>query len=302
MKITFNLLGTGLGNNGGSKTLIRSAEVLQDLGQDVTICCSKNSCTWWHVKVPIAKKLKPCDVLIATGYGSISHTVRYKDARLKLWYVRAHENWVTNDKNLMRAYRQLRCIGNSQWIVKWLGKNNIKCELVYPGMDFECYHNSENSRPNIFGGLHHRHSRKRPQDCLKVEKISGYPIKMLNRDFSGGDFTQLSNFYNQLKVWMSPSENEGIQNVPMEAALCGCGLVLTDHFMGGTVDYAVNEETCLIYPARDLQAASTCVTRLMKDEPLRQKISNNAAEAIRHKIGNRKQNMEKFVDFLERTL
>ena len=31
----FNLLSTGLGNNGGSKTLIRSAETLQELGEEV---------------------------------------------------------------------------------------------------------------------------------------------------------------------------------------------------------------------------------------------------------------------------
>jgi len=302
VKIIFNMLGTGLGNNGGSKTIIRSADALSELGQDVSICSKKNSCTWWKTKVPITKSLSPCDVLIATGYGSVASTASYKGSRLKLWYVRAHENWVTNDKNLMRSYRSLKCIANSEWIVNWLGKHGIGCELVYPGLDIECYNNSDALRQDIFGGLQHKHARKRSLDCLEVEKLSGYNMKMLNRDFSGGDFDQLSGFYNQLKVWMSPSENEGIQNVPMEAALCGCGLVLTDHFMGGTVDYAIDEETCLVYPARDLKAASNCVTRLMKDEGLRKKLNNNAIEVIRSKIGNRKSNMIKFADFLNRTI
>lgn len=302
MKIIFSLVDTGLGNNGGSKTFIRSAETLQELGHDVSLCSPKNSCSWWKIKVPVTKKLQPCDVLIASGYGSVASTIRFKSARLKLWYVRAHENWVTNDANLMNGYRKLKCIANSRWIVDWLSKFKIDCELVYPGLDFECYHKSSKARENILGGLMHKHARKRSKDCIAVHKKSGFPMKMLNRDFKGGKFKKLSNFYNEIKVWISPSENEGLQNVPIEAALCGCGLVLTDHFMGGTVDYAIDEETCLIYPARDIKHASECVTRLMKDNDLCKKLNNNAIEAIRTNIGVRTHNMEKFVKFLKKNL
>jgi len=300
MKIIFNLLGTGLGNNGGSKTLIRSAETLLELGEDVSLCCTKNSCTWWPVRVPVIKKLQPCDALIATGYGSVMPTIRYPKARLKLWYVRAHENWVTNDKALLHGYRSLRCIANSEWIVAWLRTRKIHCDLVYPGLDFENYEDYDDLRADVFGGLMHRHARKRSQDCLGVEKISEHRIHMLNRDFQGGDFYKLSRFYNRIKAWLSPSENEGIQNVPMEATLCGCALVLTDHFMGGTVDYAVNEETCLIYPARDLQAAAECVDRIIKDDKLRRKLARNASQVIREKIGTREENMSKLAELLKR--
>ena len=302
MKIIFNLLGTGLGNNGGSKTLIRSAETLQELGEEVYISCQASSCTWWKIGVPVINKLVPCDVLIATGYGSVKSTINYGQAKLKLWYVRAHENWRADDAHLMKGYRSLRCIANSEWIKAWLATFNIDCELVYPGIDFECYSNFGVSREDIMGGLQHKHKRKRPQDCLKVHQISKYPMLMLNRDISTGDFAQLSDFYNKIKVWMSPSENEGLQNVPVEAALCGCGLVLTDDFMGGTADYAKHEETCLLYPARDLAAAAECVDRLMKDEELRVRLNENAVEVIRSQIGDRRHNMEKFIIFLRENI
>jgi len=302
MKIIFNLLNTGLGNNGGCKTIIRSAETLQDLGHDVYICTNVNQCTWWLVRVPIIKSLLPCDVLIATGYSSVKSTINYKKANLKLWYIRAHENWITSDKNLMAGYRQLRCIANSEWIKKWLSNFDIHCDIVYPGLDFDCYYKSDQQRQNILGGLMHHHIRKRPEDCLEAHRISGYSIKMLNKDLKTGDFKLLSDFYNSIKVWISPSENEGIQNVPMEATLCGCALVLTDHFMGGTIDYAINEETCLIYPARDINAAAECIKRLMEDENLRNKLNNNAMNVLRNKIGDRTTNMKKFVNFLKRIL
>ncbi len=298
MVIVFNLLTTGLGNNGGSKTLIRSAETLQELGEEVYIACQSNSCTWWTIGVPVIKKLRPCDVLIATGFGSVRSTIAYNRAKLKLWYVRAHENWQAKNKQLMKAYGALDCIANSEWIKTWLGTFGIDCEIVYPGIDFDSYYRSTEPRDDILGGLHHKHARKRHEDCLKVQKISGYPISMLNRDFKSGDFKKLSNFYNKIKVWISPSENEGLQNIPIEASLCGCGLVLTDHFMGGTGDYAVNEETCLVYPARDIQKASECVDRLMKDEKLCTRLNNNAVEVIKSKIGDRTHNMKKFVEFL----
>jgi len=298
MVIVFNLITTGLGNNGGSKTLIRSAETLQDLGEEVYIACQSSSCTWWPIRVPVIKKLRPCDVLIATGYGSVRSTVAYNRAKLKLWYVRAHEDWQAKNKQLMKAYRMLSCIANSEWIKNWLGTFGIDCEVVYPGIDFDSYYRSSEPRDNVLGGLHHKHQRKRHVDCLEVQKISGYPMSMLNRDFRSGDFKKLSDFYNKIKVWMSPSENEGLQNIPIEASLCGCGLVLTDHFMGGTVDYAIDGETCLVYSARDTKEASECVNRLMKDETLRIRLNNNAVEVIKSKIGDRPHNMTKFVKFL----
>lgn len=299
MKIVFNMLGTGLGNNGGSKTIIRSAETLQELGQDVSVCLTTNACTWWKIGVPIISSLCPCDVLIATGYGSVKSTIDHKESGLKLWYVRAHENWAAGHESLMAAYRQVRCIANSEWIKDWLATFHISCDVVYPGIDFECYHKSDAPRANLLGGLMHGHARKRSKDCLETHRLSRYPISMLNRDIKTGDFGRLSDFYNAIKVWMSPSENEGIQNVPMEAALCGCGLVLTDHFMGGTSDYAVDEETCLMYPARDIRSASECIDRLMKDDTLRNRLNNNAIEVIKSKIGDRKTNMRRFIELLQ---
>ena len=48
MKILFNAISSGLGNNGGSNTCILSANTLTDLGHDVTILDSgKNKNDWW---------------------------------------------------------------------------------------------------------------------------------------------------------------------------------------------------------------------------------------------------------------
>jgi hypothetical protein len=56
-------------------------------------------------------------------------------------------------------------------------------------------------------------------------------------------------------------------------------------------DYAIPDETALVYPARDLDAASECVQRLMKDDGLRRKLVSNMRELLKSKIGTREDNM-----------
>ena len=76
MKIVFNLMGVGLGNNGGSSTLIKSANTLFDLGENVVIADSGSSrYTWGPIKVPHMKLNNineiDGDIIIGTGIGSL---------------------------------------------------------------------------------------------------------------------------------------------------------------------------------------------------------------------------------------
>ena len=80
MRIVFNLLNTGLGNNGGSLTLIKSANMLKKMKHDVTVVDSgRNKNTWValeakHEIIPDHTRIPYADVIIATGIKSVDST------------------------------------------------------------------------------------------------------------------------------------------------------------------------------------------------------------------------------------
>jgi len=56
MKINFNLMKCGLGDNGGSQTIIKTANKLSEFGHDVKIVDTiENKHTWNKLKVPHLK-------------------------------------------------------------------------------------------------------------------------------------------------------------------------------------------------------------------------------------------------------
>ena len=200
----------------------------------------------------------------------------------------------------MRSYRSLQCITNSEWLSTFLREHSIKNHLVYPGLDFDDFYITQTDRPNVIGGLFHKkHKTKRHDDIIALARNENYELMLLNRDVVHPSTSDLREFYNNIKIWISTSELEGLHNCPMEAALCGCALVCTDHKNGGVSDYATGETSC-IYPARNLQKAAEYIFILLNDENLRTSMNARMVELLRNKIGTRKDNMLRFLDIVSK--
>ena len=301
MKIVFNLQKVGLGNNGGTKTLIRCAETLQELGQEVYISSTTNSYNYHKIKVPVIKILPICDVLIASGFHSVKSTLQ-ATAKAKFYYVRGFETWQAPEKELLNSYKSLNCIVNSEWLQKHLKSNGIESHLIYPGLDFDQFYRTSDQRESVLGGLHSsRHKTKRYEDVVEIGNRLSLQTLLLNRDNDKVDYESLRNFYNKIKVWISPSELEGLHNCPMEAALCGCAIVCSDHEKNGMQDY-VNENTADTYPARNLNVAILLINRLLYDDEYRKQQNINMVELLHNKIGTRQENMRKMVNLFESVL
>ena len=293
MRIVFNLQKVGLGNNGGSRTLIKCAETLQDLGYKVILWCSSNKYTWHKIRVPIETTIPKCDVIVATGYSSVPSTFAAK-VRRKFYYIRGFELWRASESQLLRSYKSLSCIVNSEWLQKYMQKRGVDAHLIYPGADFETFGQDIDCRENILGGLFSkRHATKRHDDVIKAGKQLGYQVLLLNRDIKSPNPADLRKFYNKIKVWMSPSELEGLHNCPLEAGLCGSSLVVTDHPRGGVADYSKNNETALVYPAQQIEVAKLRIKQLMEDDELRVRLNSNMQKLVTEKIGSRECNMRK---------
>ena len=67
MRFVFNLLDVGLGNNGGSRTIIKCGEALASLGIEVIMYSNVQSGYTWHepkgVKFVYGDKLPKCNIL-----------------------------------------------------------------------------------------------------------------------------------------------------------------------------------------------------------------------------------------------
>ena len=71
---------------------------------------------------------------------------------------------------------------------------------------------------------------------------------------------------------------EGLGMPAMEAMACKSALVTAD--TGGCRDYAINGETALISPDRDVDGLTMNLIRLLNDEPLLKSISKNGHQKI----------------------
>jgi glycosyltransferase involved in cell wall biosynthesis len=143
-----------------------------------------------------------------------------------------------------------------------------------------------------------RRQTKRPEDIQLAADKSNVKCLMLNKDIKNANPIHLNNWYNNIKVWMAPTELEGLHNPPMEASLSGCGLVCTNHERSGMTDYAIHNETALVYNARDIDMASEYINMLLNDDVLLNRLNNNMIEYLREKIGSREDSAKKFIKAL----
>ena len=299
MRIVFNLVGVGLGNNGGSRTIVKCAEILAQLGNEVILLSNtKSKFTWFKtdkIKFILGSVQPSCNIAIATGFQSARHVFR-SHADKKFYYIRGFELWNASEADLFRSYQSLRCIVNSEWLKKKLASRAIFSHIVYPGLDFDIYYNKNIQRNIDIGSLYHsRHKTKKSEHAQHVASLISTKLLMLNKDIKNPSEPTLCDWYNPIKVWFAPTELEGLHNPPMEASLCGCGFVCTDHERSGMSDYAIHNETALVYKAGDLSQAAVYTKKLLEDESVRTNLNNNMTKLLRTKIGDRKRNMEKML-------
>lgn len=308
LKVCFNMSGVGLANNGGSRTLIRCAEAMRENGVDVFFHSGPSRYTWHQADITLkgGKHHPECDISIATGINSVSTVSRYKNARLRTYYVRGFELWKADEAKLLDSYLAVdHVFVNSQWLYDYMRLHSIPATLQYSGIDYQWFRDLHPAigrgippRQYVGAMMHNKHKTKRSVDALELEKRLGQPIKFLNRDIKHPDSPTLNSWYNTIKVWFAPTELEGLHNPPMEAGLAGCALVCSDAPRGGMSDYAIHNETALVYPARDIDIAEQYVRKLLADEELRRYLAGNLRHYVCKKIGSRNDRMREFYERL----
>lgn len=306
MKIAFNMLQCGLDNNGGTRTIIKCAEVLEKLGHRCDIVSTVDNFNWFEHKAPVRSIPRDADVVVATACTTVNSTLK-SNAKKKAWYIRGHEAWVKNEKTLSELYNnELFKITNSNGLKKKVEELGGSAVVVPQGVDLDWWKDlgfrNNNDKIRI-GCLYQKKPTKGWSDFVELAKILGhdrYEYVGFGNTMRSDEFLTLflcqpstealNVLYSSCHIWISPSVLEGLSNVPMEAILSGCLLVGNDNSMNGMVcDYLFSDETGVVYPAGDMYAASKLI------ENPDWELIPKAITFIKEHIGDRETNMRKFI-------
>jgi len=322
-------MGTGISNNGGSRTLIRSANIIQKLGHNIKILNDtlNHSYNWDKVNVPILtpkniKDIPDADVIIATGYGSWEKTLNLPDrCGKKFIWVRGWEIWNTNETNIVKilSNENFNIIVNSICLQNKLKEFNIDSKIIRPGYDFDeifPLNIRKNSDSIIIGALYskgQKRSNKRvnwifetiknikkdKKVCLVMFGGEGNPANNNPVDlFVANPTHQRKNeIYNQCDIWLAPTKNDSLHLPPAEAMQTECCIIGTDAPMNGMKDYLTNTETGLI-SENNIEDFETRIRLAINEPNLREELGKNAREKILS-LGTREQNMNKLINYLE---
>ena len=272
MKILFNSMGCGLGPNGGSSTIVNSANALTRLGHEVYIIDSgKNQHKWTpleckHLIIKEKSQIPKVDVAITTGFNTCRKTLELP-AKIKVIWLRGWETWKIPEKKIVDNILSLPLIKivNSIGLQNKLKQYGYDSEVIRPGHTIEDFFPKTliSNRFLILGGLYHtKHSTKRHIWCIEAAKtlkkkypnlrlymfgVSNIP-KMPDVDLylRQPEQTYKNYFYNDVDIWLSPSSLEGLHIIPQEVLLCEVPVVTTSAPLSGTRDYIVHSKTGLI--------------------------------------------------------
>jgi len=312
MKLAFNGLNSGLGNNGGSRTIIKCCEVLNSLGHSCDIIANVDNFSWFDHKPVINYLPTNLDAIISIAAVDVPLTLRIA-VPVKAWYIRGHESWANPEHLLVDYYKNENILNvvNSNGLKQLLSTWGADSYVIYQGIDFDWWEDRKLRKDGIIriGCLYGSKLTKRWQDFVKLHSILGdekYEYvsigdvkpksNFIKKSWANINHDELCNVYSSCDIWFAPTELEGLHNVPIEAALCGCLIVCGDEPMNGMIyDYAFPNNTAMVYDRKDIKHAA----ELIKNPNW--ELIGRMQKHIKENIGSRETNIKKLVKLLEMT-
>lgn len=323
MKILFDLVNVGLGNNGGSSTLIKSANTLLDLGQEVIFIDSfKNHHTWTdlkakHIIIKNKDDIPEVDCIIGTGFKSWRHVLNLpKEKGNKYIWLRGWELWQASENKLYEILKNenLKILVNSIGLQKKLKVENIDSKIIRPGNNFTGLYpmNLRYDDNIILGGLYHtKHKTKRSDWIIEAAKVLKKHYKnvklfmfgtsakpnnpIIDEYYQSPSLKEKNIFFNKVDIFLSPTNLEGLHIVPQEAMATECPVIGTNAELAG-LDYVEHGRNGLI-SKDNFKSFVDHINTLIKNKSLRVTLGLNAGLDIR-KFGNRGYNMQQLINYL----
>lgn len=241
--------------------------------------------------------LSPSDAWVATYWYTAKWAATYPGARLYL--IQHLETWCGPEAEVMATWKlPLEKIVISRWLEDVANGLGERSHYVPNGLDFGKFGmdvSPEQRDPHTVAMLFHQSDWKGSADglsamqkvkarvpALKATLFGVYPQPSGLPDWveyhQNPPQKKLREIYNRAAIFLAPSWAEGWPLPPAEAMQCGAALVATD--IGGHREYALDERTALLSPAKQPEELAARILRLAEDQEFRIRLARQGNEYI----------------------
>lgn len=249
----------------------------------------------------LAEKFIPdADAVVATAWMT-AEWVAYYAARkgVKYYLIQHFENWAGPEERVLKTWcLPLRKIVISRWlgeIAERMGEDYI---YIPNGLDFDKFGIDtaiEDRDASHVMMLYHEQPWKGSKDGLQAlemvrRKCPNLRVSLFGvprardlphtvRYFRMPGQEALRDLYNSAAIFLAPSWAEGWGLPPAEAMMCGAAVVATD--IGGHREYASDNATALLGPAKNPESLAENVLKLIQNPRRRIQLAHSGNENIR---------------------
>lgn len=255
------------------------------------------------------------DVAIATAVETVSVVQNYFRCR-KVYFIQGLENWNVTENELYTTYRnEMKKIVISRWLKQIVdGYSPEESVLINNPIDLTKY-NVRNPFSNrnrysvaimfneqpVKGFKYsleaiHRIKVKYPELIVNMFGRMAYPNKLPKWIHYTENASQQETIeiYNNSRIYLCGSIEEGYGLTGLEAMACGCILVSTD-FLGAR-EYAIDKYNSLLSPIKNIQGLVNNIELAIEDDRLGSEIVSNALQDVKRFSWDK--SLGKFIDAL----
>jgi hypothetical protein len=243
MNVAFFAYISGLGNNGGSNTIVCTAHELRCLGHEVDIIATIDRYNRDPHPPIVGISDKKYDAICAVLWMDVKAMHKLFPLKKKFWWMRAWNNKPPlSEQQILECARAQKTIVNASWMQRRLQLHGIKAELVHQGIDSDYWSAGYGqNREKIIGACWRPETKKCFNEAQRLF-VPGYE-KSFAHDKQP---YEMRDWYNSLDYFLAPSECEGLPNTPLEAALCNAALICKRREEAGCGDFA-DDANALLY-------------------------------------------------------
>jgi glycosyltransferase involved in cell wall biosynthesis len=246
-------------------------------------------------------RLPDGDALIATAWQSAEPVARAPErCGRKFYFIQHYESLYHGSAAAVdRTYRlPLRKIVISSWLAGIMASRfDSPAEVIVTPVDPALFHPVPVERDDGLLRvlmLHHDYEWKGVADGIEAFarakarhadlRLVGFGLKAPRRGLVYDEYFEnlpqdrLAWLYSRCPIYCCPSWDEGLGMPPMEAMACGAALCTYDN--GGCRDYAIDGQTALVAPRRDVEALARALSHLADDGDLRVRIARQGREFV----------------------
>ncbi|HEY5699473.1 MAG TPA: glycosyltransferase [Acidimicrobiales bacterium] len=270
---------------GGVRRMVEFANRLTDRGHRVTIYVpdiEPRRCTWMPCRAEIRHLSSgyddELDVLVFNDEPQWYLLERFRRARHRVYYA-LHYSALYGKRSSWEALRaevDLQ-LANSTWTADQVeAETGHRPEVVLSGIDRSIFAPHDGPRNVEVLCTGDRRDWKGTDTIRAAAERLGVPLTTYAD--RGLDQPALGREYAAARQFVVGSWFEGFGQPGLEALACGTPLVTTDN--GGCREYAVDGETALVVPPRDVGAMADAMARLREDPELAARLVVNGLDVV----------------------